>query len=76
MAGCVIVSKPMNLYIITAILSCVSLTRALHINKVELTAAQFMLDKTTNNAMDVSVELLKICVTIILLGMLHGHLVS
>ena len=72
MAECVIDSKPMNLYNITGIFASASVTRALHIKSFEVTAAYFMLYKTSNQAMDVSVELLNIVVAITLLGLLHA----
>ena len=72
MAECVIDSKPMNLCNITVIFASASVTLALHIKSFEVTAAYFMLYKTSNQAMDVSVELLNIVVAITLLGLLHA----
>ena len=65
-------SKPMNLYNITGIFATASVTRAIHIKYFEVTAAYFMLYKASNQAMDVSVELLNIVVAITLLGLLHA----
>ena len=74
MAECVIVSKPMNLYNVTGIHASASVTSIIHIKYFEITAAYVMLYKTSIQAIDVSVELLNICVAITLIGLLHAYL--